>query len=198
MPEDPRVVRSRAAVVAGAAELLLADGPGAVTVDAVVQRTGVARSTIYRHFPTSTDVLRAAVDAVLPGGTPAEPLAPPGQTPTAEQARTALVRRLRANADHLATGAWVRALPALLELVGRDPSLEEHRAQIVARHREPLEEQLRAVRDAGLVPEDADLAVLAARLLGPLFYRRLVSGEPLTHELCDHLVDTVLTPGDLR
>ncbi|WP_180357960.1 TetR/AcrR family transcriptional regulator [Streptomyces sp. NP160] len=198
MSEDPRVVRSRAAVVAGAAELLLEDGPGAVTVDAVVQRTGVARSTIYRHFPTSTDVLRAAVDAVLPDSVPAEPLAAPGQAPTAHQARAALVRRLHATTDQLATGAWVRALPALLELVARDPSLEEHRAQIIARHREPLEEQLRAVRGAGLLPADADLAVVAARLLGPLFYRRLVSGEPLTHELCDHLVDTVLTPGDPR
>jgi TetR/AcrR family transcriptional regulator, regulator of autoinduction and epiphytic fitness len=196
--EDPRVVRSRAAVVAGAAELLLEDGPGAVTVDAVVQRTGVARSTIYRHFPTSTDVLRAAVDAVLPVSAPAEPLVASGRAPTADQLRTALAARLHATADQLATGAWVRALPALLELVARDSSLEEHRAQIVARHREPLEEQLRAVRDAGLLPADADLAVVAARLLGPLFYRRLVSGEPLTHELCDHLVDTVLTPGDPR
>ncbi|MGQ7297532.1 TetR/AcrR family transcriptional regulator [Quadrisphaera sp. KR29] len=198
MADDPRVVRSRAAVVAGAAELLLEDGPGAVTVDAVVQRTGVARSTIYRHFPTSTDVLRAAVDAVLPVGAPVEPLGAPGRAPTAEQAREALGRRLHATADQLATGAWVRALPALLELLARDPSLEEHRAQVVARHREPLEEQLRAVRDAGLLPADADLAVVAARLLGPLFYRRLVSGEPLSHELCDHLVDTVLTPGEHR
>ncbi|MBC3762725.1 TetR/AcrR family transcriptional regulator [Quadrisphaera oryzae] len=198
MSEDPRVVRSRAAVVTGAAELLLEDGPSAVTVDAVVQRTGVARSTIYRHFPTSTDVLRAAVDAVLPVGAPVEALAAPGEVPTAAQAREALARRVRSTADQLATGAWVRALPALLELVARDPALEEHRAQIVARHREPLEEQLRAVRDAGLLPADADLAVVAARLLGPLFYRRLVSGEPLTHELCDHLVDTVLTSGGLR
>lgn len=198
MPEDPRVVRSRAAVVTGAAELLLEDGPGAVTVDAVVQRTGVARSTIYRHFPTSTDVLRAAVDAVLPVAVPLEELVPQGAAAAPEHLRAALARRLHVTADQLSTAAWTRALPALLELVARDPSLEEHRAQIVARHREPLEELLRAVRDAGLLPADADLAVVAARLLGPLFYRRLISGEPLTHELCDHLVDAVLTSGDPR
>ncbi|PWJ47217.1 transcriptional regulator, TetR family [Quadrisphaera granulorum] len=192
------MVRSRAAVVAGAAELLLNDGPGAVTIDAVVQRTGVARSTIYRHFPTSTDVLRAAVEAVLPVSVPGESGDDDGERPNPTQLRDALRRRLRATADHLVGGAWTRALPALLELVARDPSLEEHRAQIVARHREPLLDLLRVVRDAGLLPADADLAVVADRLLGPLFYRRLVSGEPLTHELCDHLVDTVLTPGDPR
>ncbi len=189
---DPRAQRSRAAVVQGAAELLLAEGPGGVTVDAVVQRTGVARSTIYRHFPTSTDVLRAAVDAVLPEVVPRGPAA------AGEGPREALVRRVSATAEQLTTGAWVRALPALLELVAREPALEAHRTEIVARHRANLEEHLRAAQVAGLLPDGTDLRVAAARLVGPLFYRRLVTGEPLTRELCEHLVDTVLTPGDPR
>jgi AcrR family transcriptional regulator len=179
-------------VVRGAAELLIADGPGGVTVDAVVQRTGVARSTIYRHFPTSTDVLRAAVDAVLPEVLPRDP-ALVGEAP-----RDALVRRVAATAEQLTTGAWVRALPALLELVAREPALEAHRAEIVARHRTDLEEHLRAAVEAGLLPGGTDLGVAAARLVGPLFYRRLVTGEPLTPELCEQLVDSVLTPGDPR
>lgn len=190
--DDPRSQRSRAAVVQGAAELLLADGPGGVTVDAVVQRTGVARSTIYRHFPTSTDVLRAAVDAVLPE------VAPGGPSATGEPLRDVLVRRVTATAEQLATGAWVRALPALLELVAREPALEAHRAEIVARHRTDLVGHLRAAADAGLLPAGADPGVAADRLVGPLFYRRLVTGEPLTPELCEQLVDSVLTPGDPR
>lgn len=192
MSDDPRAQRSRAAVVRGAAELLLSDGPGGVTVDAVVQRTGVARSTIYRHFPTSADVLRAAVDAVLPEVTPA------GSAAAGEAPRDALVRRVTATADQLATGAWVRALPALLELVASEPALGAHRDEIVARHRTDLEEHLRAAAEAGLLPDGADLDVVAARLVGPLFYRRLVTGEPLTPELCEQLVDSVLTPGDPR
>jgi TetR/AcrR family transcriptional regulator, regulator of autoinduction and epiphytic fitness len=46
---DPRVERSRTAVLDAAAGLLLEGGVPALTVEAVVERSGVARSTIYRH-----------------------------------------------------------------------------------------------------------------------------------------------------
>ena len=56
---DPRVERSRAVITSAATDLLMQGGVHAVTVDAVIARSGVARSTIYRHFPASTDLLAA-------------------------------------------------------------------------------------------------------------------------------------------
>ena len=47
---DPRVARSRTAVLDAATHLLVTGGPAAVTVDAVVAESGVAKSTIYRHW----------------------------------------------------------------------------------------------------------------------------------------------------
>ena len=54
---DPRVARSRAAVISAATELLVDAGPNAVTIDAIVARSGVAKSTIYRHWASRDDVL---------------------------------------------------------------------------------------------------------------------------------------------
>ena len=49
---DPRVQRSRDAVLTTTFELLGESGVGGFTVDEVARRSGVAKTTIYRHWPS--------------------------------------------------------------------------------------------------------------------------------------------------
>src|SRR5690554_1819280 len=63
---DARVVRTRANVLRAATDLLVEGGPTAVTIDAIVARSGVARSTIYRHWDTRDDVLLAVIERCAP------------------------------------------------------------------------------------------------------------------------------------
>ena len=62
--DDPRVERTRAAVIEAASELLVADGPGAITHVNVASAAKVSRTTVYNHWPTREDLLRAAIDSV--------------------------------------------------------------------------------------------------------------------------------------
>ncbi|MDZ7885783.1 MAG: TetR/AcrR family transcriptional regulator [Mycobacterium sp.] len=73
---DPRPARSRARLLEAATALLRTGGPSAVTVDAVIRASNVARATLYRHFPSGNDLLAAAFHALIP---PA-PLPPEGGT----------------------------------------------------------------------------------------------------------------------
>jgi AcrR family transcriptional regulator len=52
---DPRVVRTRLAVLEAATMLLRTEGPGAVTHARVAEAAGVGRATIYRHWPDQGD-----------------------------------------------------------------------------------------------------------------------------------------------
>ncbi len=63
---DPRPARSRAKLVAAAADLLRATGPSAVTVDSVIGVAGVSRATFYRHFASTTELVAAAFHVVIP------------------------------------------------------------------------------------------------------------------------------------
>lgn len=63
---DPRPARSRARLLEAATALLRAGGPSAVTVDAVIRVSNVARATLYRHFPSGNDLLAAAFHALIP------------------------------------------------------------------------------------------------------------------------------------
>jgi len=63
--DDPRFLRSQGAIVDAARQLLSAHGPGAVTHARVAEQAGIARATVYRHWPR-TDQLLAEAMATLP------------------------------------------------------------------------------------------------------------------------------------
>lgn len=52
----------RAAVVAAARDLFLAQGVEATSVDAIARRAGVAKGTVYLSFPTKQHLVRAIED----------------------------------------------------------------------------------------------------------------------------------------
>jgi AcrR family transcriptional regulator len=55
--------RNAERIVAATRKVYAEDGPDAST-DAIACRAGVAERTLYRRFPTKTDLLRAALDSV--------------------------------------------------------------------------------------------------------------------------------------
>src|SRR5918994_4065001 len=68
----PRLVRPRAAALDAGVELLVEGGPNAVTVKAVAQRSGVAKTTIYRQWRSRDDLVADVIGEVA-----ASPPAPP-------------------------------------------------------------------------------------------------------------------------
>lgn len=66
---DGRVRRSRKKVLDTTAELLFKRGLSGASVDEISRRSGVAKPTIYRHWPTRADILRDACASI---GTPQE------------------------------------------------------------------------------------------------------------------------------
>ena len=54
---------ARTKLLAATAELLVTDGVGAVTAEEVARRSGVAKTTLYRHFGTTDALVFATVQA---------------------------------------------------------------------------------------------------------------------------------------
>jgi AcrR family transcriptional regulator len=66
----PRAARTRATrrrIVDAAAELFIADGYGATTLEQIAARAGVAVQTVYFHFGNKRTVLKEAVDIAAVG-----------------------------------------------------------------------------------------------------------------------------------
>jgi AcrR family transcriptional regulator len=172
-------------VLEAADGLLVEKGFAGLTMEGIAARAGVAKQTVYRWWPSKTDVL---VDAFLQDL--AEELPP--------QDHGDLTLDLRAHLRQLAhflgqsdPGAVFRALIAQTQ---HDPAFAaEFRARYLdeqrRRDRLPLE---RAVR-RGQLPADLDLTAETDQLVGPLYYRVLVTGEPIDEDFLDRLVDGFLS-----
>ncbi|MGE3621926.1 MAG: TetR/AcrR family transcriptional regulator [Acidimicrobiia bacterium] len=180
---DARVVRTRAAVLRAATDLLVEGGPSAVTIDAVVARSGVAKSTIYRHWESRDDVLVAVVRGCAPRIEPPEPEL------GFEGGLRLLVdefRRMLADPD------WARILPALLVLKTHQDGIADLEQQLEENQEHAIEAVLRRGVEEGHLAPDFDLEEASALIVGPLLFAHLVGKPPVDERLCHHVVDVFL------
>ncbi|MFI2241516.1 TetR/AcrR family transcriptional regulator [Streptomyces chrestomyceticus] len=61
-PGRPRSREADEAILAAALDLLIERGAGWASIEQVARRAGVTRATVYRRFPTLTDLLVCAVE----------------------------------------------------------------------------------------------------------------------------------------
>jgi AcrR family transcriptional regulator len=179
---DERVRRSRAAVLDATAQLLFERGFAGATVDEISRRSGVAKTTIYRHWPTRTDLLRDACSTL---GTPLDT----PNTGSFEADVTALTTNL---AYVLRSAEWTSVLPSIIDAAERDPDIAEMYSKLQQGYSAPFETIIQRALRKGELPDDTDVPVLIAALTGPLFYRRWFSREPLTDDFAEQIVAHVL------
>ena len=88
------------------------------------------------------------------------------------------------------------AMPVITQLINesaRDPDLAlALRSHIVAPRRGALLDLIARAVTRGQLPESTDRDTLADLLVAPLYYRALVSGEPVTSETAHRIVSAVL------
>lgn len=183
---DARVARTRDAVMNAAMELLVENGPQALTVDAVVARSGVAKSTVYRHWATR-DALVADVFGEC---------APNLVEPAADLRFEAALRQLVL--DVVATMAderWKKMVPALVLLKTEQHAIAELDDRLSAQQTGIIGDVLeRGVAEGALradVLDDPEMAITL--LLGPLLMAGLVESVPVDDTLADRVLDQFLT-----
>lgn len=176
MTVDPRVARTRQKVMDAAWSLLNEIGFDGITVEMVCERSGVARSTLYRHWRSVPEVLRDAFAARADDGTsPAPP----------DDARTALVAYAQAFAVGL-TDHWGRAATSLVASAATDPAQRAVQQVFVQGTRRDLAAVLAR---AGLDDGDEQVDRVVDLLVAPMFYRYQFTDRPFTAEQAERLAE---------
>ena len=55
----------KAKILSAATKLFLSDGYGETSIDAIVEKSGGSKATLYSYFPTKADLFRAVVDSIV-------------------------------------------------------------------------------------------------------------------------------------
>jgi AcrR family transcriptional regulator len=180
---DPRIQRSRAAVLAATADLLIETASTDVTIEGIAERSGVAKTTIYRHWRTRSALVFDAFASLLSAVPPR-----PEPAPVREQLVVLIAGLIRG----LTQTRWAPVVPSLLDAADHDPELHGLVQKFLDDRMEPCREVLRQAIQAGELRADLDVDVAVSQLVGPVFYRRLVSRETMPEGFAVKVVDQFL------
>ena len=177
---DPRVGRTRAAASAAAREVLVGEGWDAVTHVRVSERSGLSWATLYRHWPGRSALLAAVI---------AEAAATPHAQSTG-RLRPDLLNELRGLRNRVLDQSSFRVLAALVDRSEWDEELLAVKVGIVEEHMSALVEILDEAVHRGELCGDIDVRVAISQIIGPIIFRRFLSGEDLTDQFIQHIVDS--------
>jgi len=181
--ENPRTTRVRQIIVDSAAGLLIREGAGAVTAVRIAEDTGVARTTIYRHWPKPTALLLDAIDRVV------RPHVPTMITGNLEAdlmaALTNLKMRMRKNPFRL-------VFTALLDHANRDRDLVAAQRRFVNGILQPIQDIITAALQRGDLPSTVHVETASAQLAGPLFLQHVMLRTTISEELISETITQFL------
>ena len=188
-PGRPRRSATGHAILKATREILAQGGVQGLTIEGVAERSGVAKTTIYRRWRSKEDLALAALLAVIRE----EP--PPRQLGSTEAVLAAYLGQLVKNVNSKLYG---RILRGLISEMAVDPMLARgFREQVLARRLAAMTGLLARGIERGELRPDLDMEIAIDLLLGPIYYRLLVSGQPLTRAFVDRLIHAAMAYGSI-
>jgi AcrR family transcriptional regulator len=175
----PRSEQAHRAALDATVALLLEAGVEGDTLEEVAARSGVAKSTLYRHFGSREGLISASARCcVVEHPTP-------DTGSLAEDLRYLFGRFTDGEEEENLTAL----LPLLIDSAKRDPEIEAIVHSVLAERKRPLRTVLQLAQLRGEISRDLDLYTALAMVVGPFTYRRMVEQREATPEF----IETVLT-----
>jgi AcrR family transcriptional regulator len=181
----PRKTRVRNAVLTAAAEVLRAEGYAGLTMERVAAESGVAKTTLYRTWPT-----KAALCMDLYLDVASRELRDPdtgdvsGDLKAIAHTVITLQKRTVAGPAFIGLIAEAQISPAT-----RSAFL----AEFAEKRRELTRTVLRRAIDRGEIARDTDIDLVIDVIGGATMFRLLQGHAPLTRRFSDSLVELVLS-----
>ena len=186
--ENPRTTRVRKIVLDAATVLLIEEGHHAVTPHRVSKVTGIARSTIYRHWPDPVSLLMDAIDSAL---------APDYTLSTIGDVRADLTTALESIRLRLNRRPFRAIFAALLDNATRSKELIPAQRRFVTGVTAPLQSIVAEAIDDGRLDPSIKLQDVVAQLAGPLFHQHVMLQARITNELIANTIKGVVVANEV-
>lgn len=183
--QDPRIERTTDAVRRGTLQVLAERGYVDFTVEAVAAAARVAKSTIYRHWPTRIELIADALQSLN-----RQPELPGASASTRGRIQLLLTHL----ADAFSHSQLSACIPALIEAAERHPEAASFLHTYSAERRHTLVQLIEDGIASGDLPGHLDPELAALALAGPIIYCRILTPRPLGSGRVQDLMTQVLGP----
>ena len=178
----PRSEAAREKMLRATAEIVFEAGVNAVTFDEVARRSGVAKTTIYRHFETKNTMLMAALD----GATAMPRLPDTGSLRQDLLDFFAEIMPIFAD-EHLRLTAL-----DIMAAAARDDELADLQRNMVRDRTSSMQTIFDRAKRRGELPDDLDYTDAFDFLEGPFMVRTLLYPEKLADLDVERTVDRII------
>ncbi|MFK7919675.1 MAG: TetR/AcrR family transcriptional regulator [Ilumatobacter sp.] len=177
--EDPRVERTRQAVVDAGMAVLLGGGPDGITHAGIAAAAGVSRTTLYKYWPTRAKLLFEILAAF--DGHPAHA--------SSGDLRADLLMLLHELQVSMSDPNHRRVFSSMLAQAQWDDDVSEAQNSLRAIPLAGLEVLFAAAAERGEIEAGIVAMNAAGRLIGPLMFAALVGDQDLMTVDIDSIVD---------
>ncbi|MEK4479731.1 TetR/AcrR family transcriptional regulator [Paenibacillus sp. FSL R5-0876] len=175
----PRNVETEKSILTASYDLLLETGFGAVTVEKIADRAKVSKATIYKWWPNKAAVV---MDGFLSSAADRLPVPDTGS----------VFDDILMHATNLSRFLISREGKIITEIIGEgqmDSGLAE---AYRTRYFQPRRLEARLLMERGVqrgeLKDNLDIEVVTDLIYGPIFYRLLVTGQPIDDAYVQQLV----------
>lgn len=177
-----RSARNRAAVLDAAVELLAEASYEELSMENIATRAGVHKTTVYRRWPTKADLV---ADAIRARSQAAVPLPDTGSLHGDLRAfARAIANNIGSDMGGHMTRTLVAASVTSHEVEARSPRFWAERLALAG-------VIIERAKIRGELPDNIDANLVIETLIGPLYVRLLLTGEPIDASLADSVADLV-------
>lgn len=171
-------------------DLLLAKGYTGLNVDEVAERAAVAKTTLYRRWPTKDHLVIAVVTRVIPAVHVPETGDLCHDLTEFAIGLTAVLHRYRTAGP--ADGVSAGTAAELVAAAARHPDIGDVLRDLHGRRHAMALARLRRADELGELRPGLDHALLIDQISGPIYYRVLITGQTADQGYAERLVRAVL------
>ena len=179
----PRSEEARRAALDATLDLALENGIEAVTFEDVAARSGVAKTTLYRHFGSKQAMVVEATRSCF------AVQATPDTGDLAKDLQLILEHGKQVDEERRVPDL----IPALVAAGDRDEELRTLVVEMLEERRRPIRTVLQLAQLRGEIGRDLDLDLALTLLVGPIIMRRVIDRQEITPEFTRGVIEHVVS-----
>lgn len=165
----PRSEAARRKAIDAATDLIIERGVADLTIEDVAARSGVAKTTIYRHWPERAalilDTVRGSFQHV--------------GTPDTGSLRGDLMAFFGGLVRADLTGKVGQLMPCIIDAAHRDPEMDVLLQRLGEERREPILAIVARAQERDELPAKLDPDVVIGSIVGPIVFRKVMQRLPI-------------------
>jgi len=183
MPRQ-RSEAARQKVLDAAQAVLGNSGVDGFTVEKVAKRSGVAKTTIYRHFPSGNQLMIAALDGMVQTF----------PTPNTGSLQGDLESFMSHVLPIVSDPAVSQAMLGVIAAAATDPEIAEIHQAMMAERMGPIVTIIDLAKGRGELPPDLDNDIVLDFIEGPFFMRKMIRRQTIDQATIRQMV-ALITAG---